>query len=719
MKSTTPPITVGLVGNPNCGKTTILNKLAKSKYHVGNYPRVTVTVKEHQVSHQGQQIILADLPGIYALTSQTSEERASRDYIHSEKAEILVNVLDAGTLERSLFLTSQLIEMGRPTIFVLNMIDEARRKNIQIDEAALSSMLGGPVLKVTGLTGEGLAQLMDTIVEIATQAKTTKPVFIQYDAHLEAAVAQVQEDIQRLHQDVMNDHQCRWRAIKLLEGDDEMLCQEGDHEQLLEMVGRQREDLARDHGEECEMLFAHARYGFVHGMVLEAVKGTGLIGGGGGDNPVDPYDLTRKLDGLFLHKILGIPIFIGLLWLMFQATFTVGQYPMDWIDTGVAAISGAVDDLLPAGMVHDLVVDGIIAGMGGTIIFLPNIVILFFFMALFSETGYLPRAAFLMDRVMHSFGLHGKALIPLVMGFGCNVPAVMATRTIEDNRSRLITILVSPFMLCAARLPVFILFAGAFFSEMAGTMVFLMYMISIAMAMAASVLLNRIFSHSGGEAFVMELPPYRMPTIRAVLTHMWDKALNFLCKIAGVILVGSIVIWFLQEFPRQVEWSMDYDAKIVELQAQPATEYRDHALAKLERERSQEALAKSYLGRGAHTVAPVFAPLGFSWRDTVAILTGFVAKEVVVASYAVIYSQGEDTTEESTGLRQALAESMTPLVAFAFMVFALLYAPCLATVAAIRREAGGWRWAGFSVVFSLVLAWILAFAIVTAGGLLA
>ncbi len=709
MKSTTPPITVGLVGNPNCGKTTILNKLARSKDHVGNYPRVTVTVKEHQVSHQGQQIILADLPGIYALTSQTFEERASRDYIHSEKADILVNVLDAGNLERSLFLTSQLIEMGRPTIFVLNMIDEARRKNIQINEAALSSMLGGPVLKVTGLTGEGLAQLMDTIVAIATQAKTTKPVFIQYDAHLEAAVAQVEEDIRRLHQNVMNDHQCRWRAIKLLEGDDEMLRQEGDHEQLLEMVGRQRENLARDHGEECEMLFAHARYGFVHGMVLEAAPG--------GDDPVDRYDLTRKLDGVFLHKILGIPIFIGLLWLMFQATFTVGQYPMGWIDTGVAAISGVVGDLLPAGMVHDLVVDGIIAGMGGTIIFLPNIVILFFFMALFSETGYLPRAAFLMDRVMHSFGLHGKALIPLVMGFGCNVPAVMATRTIEDNRSRLITILVSPFMLCAARLPVFILFAGAFFSEMAGTMVFLMYMISIAMAMAASVFLNRIFTHSGGEAFVMELPPYRMPTIRAVLTHMWDKAFCFLCKIAGVILVGSIVIWFLQEFPRQVEWSMDYEAKIVELQAQPATEYRDNALARLELERSQEALAKSYLGRGAHTVAPIFAPLGFSWQDTVAILTGFVAKEIVVASYAVIYSQGEDSTEESTGLRQALAETMSPLVAFAFMVFALLYAPCLATIAAIRREAGGWRWAGFSVAFSLVIAWTLAFSIVTAGGL--
>ena len=458
MRPTTPPITVGLVGNPNCGKTTILNKLAKSKYHVGNYPRVTVTIKEHLVSHQGRKIILADLPGIYALTSQTPEERASRDFIHSEKADILVNVLDAGNLERSLFLTSQLIEMGRPTIFVLNMIDEARRKGVEIDETALSSMLGGPVLKVTGLTGEGLGQLMDAVAEVAEQTSKTKPMFIQYDAHLEAAVARVQEDVHRLHQDVMNDHQCRWRAIKLLEGDDEMLRQEGDHEQLLGTVHRQREDLARDHGEECEMLFAHARYGFVHGMVLEAVEG--------GVSPVDPYDLTRKLDGLFLHKILGIPIFIGLLWLMFQATFTVGQYPMDWIDAGVAAISGVVDGLLPAGMVHDLVVDGIIAGVGGTIIFLPNIVILFFFMALFSETGYLPRAAFLMDRVMHSFGLHGKALIPLVMGFGCNVPAVMATRTIEDNRSRLITILVSPFMLCAARLPVFILFAGAFFSEM-------------------------------------------------------------------------------------------------------------------------------------------------------------------------------------------------------------------------------------------------------------
>ncbi|MEO5330874.1 MAG: ferrous iron transport protein B [Magnetococcus sp. YQC-5] len=694
--------TVALVGNPNSGKTTIFNHLCGSKDPVGNYPRVTVAVKQRPFEYQQKTFQLTDLPGIYALTTQSPEESGARDFIHTDQAEILINILDAGNLERSLFLTSQLIERGRPTLFVLNMIDEAERKQLRIDTEVLSKLLGGPVVPVNGVTGQGLDVLRATLFSMTQNGiPTVKPVHIAYDDHLAAAVERVQQLLIELHPGKMGEHETRWLAIKLLEGDDALLQKEGDHAHLLEMVRRERYDLAREHGGECEMLFADARYGIVHGMIMAAVQQM--------PDSSDRYDVTRRLDFLLLHKFMGIPIFVGFLWVMFQSTFTLGKYPTGWIESWVAWIKEEVGGLIPAGMVHDLVVDGVIAGVGGTIIFLPNIVLLFFFMAMFSETGYLTRAAFLMDRLMHMFGLHGKALIPLVVGFGCNVPAVMATRTIESNRSRLIAILVNPFMLCAARLPVFILFAGAFFSEMAGTMVFLMYMISIFMAMMASILLNRILPMGSHETFIMELPPYRLPTLRSLFYHMLDNAMDFLHKIAGVILVGSIVLWFMKEFPKPVDWSADHKGQIEQTSVSGEEQYQ----------RDQEALSNSYLGRIAHTVAPIFAPLELTWRDTVAILTGFMAKEVVVASYAVLYAQDRENASKSASLRQVLATTMSPLVAFAFMVFTLLYTPCLATIAAIRREAGGWRWAGFSVAFSLVFAWSLAFTIVRIGHFMA
>ncbi|MBF0126567.1 MAG: ferrous iron transport protein B [Magnetococcales bacterium] len=705
------PVTIGLVGNPNSGKTTIFNQLCHSQDPVGNYPRVTVAIKRRSCAVQDKPFQLVDLPGVYALTTQTPEESAARDFIHDDKADILVNVIDAGNLERSLFLSSQLIELGKPIIFILNMIDEAQRKQLRIDTAALSALLGGPVLAVNGVTGAGLENFKTTVLHMAEHRHRPEPRIHPYDDHLAAAIVRVQGRIRELHPDKMDAHATRWLAIKLLEGDDALLRREGDHDHLLEMVRRERYDLAREHGGECEMLFADARYGFVHDLILKTVRQTPEM--------ANHLDLTRKLDTWLLHKLLGIPLFVGFLWLMFQSTFTLGKYPTGWIQGAVDLIKTWVGELLPAGMVHDLAVDGILAGVGGTIIFLPNIIILFFFMAIFSETGYLTRAAFLMDRMMHSFGLHGKALIPLVIGFGCNVPAVMATRTIESDRSRLIAILVNPFMLCAARLPVFILFAGAFFTDMAGTMVFLMYMISIVMAMVASILLNKFLPDGQHETFIMELPPYRLPTLRILLFHMWDNAKDFLHKIAGVILIGSIVLWFMKEFPKTVEWSVDYQGQIERLQAQPPSPEQQEALNTLNRGRDQEALAKSYLGRIAHAMAPIFAPLELTWRDTVAILTGLMAKEVVVASYAVLYSQNRENAAESASLQQMLGQSMSPLVAFAFMVFALLYTPCLATIATIRRETGGWKWAGFSVAFSMVFAWWLAFGIVTIGHLIA
>ncbi len=704
-------IDVALVGNPNSGKTSLSNSITGAKDAVANYPRVTVAKHEREVRHSGWTLRLVDLPGVYSLTSQSPEERVGRDFILDERPDIVVNVLDAGNLDRSLFLTTQLIETGIPRIYALNMSDEMHEKGYSIDAAAMASMLDGPVVETVSTKGEGVAALMDAVVALAEKGLEERTLKIPYDSHLESAIDRVQKMVAELHPDAFDAVQSRWLAIKLLEGDDELLRREDEHDLLIEMLRRERSDLARTHMETVDIMFADARYGFIHGLLSEVRQRT-----------LDPkirLNRTRALDAILLHRIFGLPLFLGLMWLMFETTFTVGNYPMDWIDAGVGWFGGAVAGIMPEGMVKDMVVDGIIAGVGGTVIFLPNIVILFFFLAFFSESGYLSRTAFLLDRVMHMFGLHGKAFIPLVMGFGCNVPAIMATRTIESDRVRLITIITSPFMACTARLPVFILFAGAFFAEWAGTLVFLMYALSIIIALGAAVFLNRFVVSGEPEPFVMELPPYRMPSVSSVLFHMWDKASEFLKKIAGVILVGSIVLWFLQAFPKEVEWSTDYNNQIATLETQSQSEARDTAIFKLQTAQSGEHLEKSYLGIVARAVAPVFAPLQFNWKDTVAILTGVVAKEVVVASYAVIYAQGEDANEESISLREAIAGTMSPLVAFAFLVFILIYAPCLATIAVIRREAGSWRWVGFSIGFSLTLAWTLAFTIITIGGAIA
>ncbi|MBF0588335.1 MAG: ferrous iron transport protein B [Magnetococcales bacterium] len=705
-------ITVGLIGNPNCGKTKIFNRMAKAHADVGNYPRVTVEVEKKQFQHQGWTITLVDLPGVYALTSQSQEERASRDFLYSGQVDLLINVLDAGNLERALFLTTQLLEMGKPTLFVLNMIDEARRKGLSFKLNDLSSMLNGPVVETDANRGEGIPALLDAVVaQAAKMEKDVRPLRITYDSHLEMAVDKIKGLIRDLHPDEMNDAQCRWLAIKLLEGDDELIRQESDHEHLQEMVRRMRYDLSRHHGDSCEMMFANGRFGFIHGLVSEAVS-----------QSIDfdtRRDMTRLLDALFLHRSLGIPLFFGMMWLMFETTFSLGELPAGWIESGVSLISGWVGGMMPDGLLRDLMLEGVITGMGAVIVFLPYILILFFFIAFFSETGYLARSSFLLDRAMHVFGLHGKAFIPLVMGFGCNVPAVMATRTIESPQSRLIAILINPFMSCAQRLPAFILIAGAFFAESSGLAIFLIYMTSIGVAMGASVILSRFVIRGGGESFVMELPPYRLPTMGAVLYHMWDKAYDFVRMVGGVIVVGSVIIWFLQAFPQNVQLSQDYNALIAKVeQSQSLTPKQiRHELTELKRTKKQEEMEKSYLGQTGMAVSPIFAPLGFDWKDTVAIISGFFAKEVVVASYAVLYNEDDSEETGSEGLRQALSKAMSPVTAAALMVFLLLYSPCLSTFAAIKREAS-WGWAGFSLVFSLAMGWSLAYLVVVVGTLL-
>ena len=696
-------VTIALLGNPNCGKTTILNKLTGSRDSVGNYPRVTVTPRERVVNYQEWAITIVDLPGVYSLTSQSPEERASRDFIHFETPDIIINILDSGNIDRSLFLTTQLIEMDVPRIHVFNMADEARNKGIGFDLEALSSLLGGPVIETVGRSGDGLDVLLDTVMELAQVGLLQPHVAIGYDHHLEEAIARTHTVVRKLHPGQLSERQCRWLAIKMLEGDDDILMREGEHPELLAFVAAERANFSHHHGEDCEHALAAGRYGFIRGMLAEA-------------RTVDAPKSARgwEADDLLLHRLLGLPILLFLTWTMFQATFTFGAYPAAWIKDGMDFLSQGIGGMLPDSMIRSLIVDGIMAGVGGTVVFLPNVVILFFFLALFNETGYIARAAFLLDRMMHLFGLHGKALIPLIMGYGCNVPAIMATRTIESERSRIVTALVTPFMCCSARLPLLMLFAGAFFAENAGSVVFGMYGLSIATALGSAVILSKTVLRAKSEPFVMELPPYRIPTGRAVIFHMWENAAGFLQKVGSVILVGSVVIWFLQSFPKDIPFSVNYEAARAVAAQMDDVDARQAETVRLDRAEQREKLEGSYLGRIGIAASPAFAPLGFNWKDTVAIITGVVAKEVVVASYGVLFAEEKG----SEGLQVAIGNSMDPVRAVAFMVFALLYAPCLSTVGALRRETGTWRWPLVCIGYSFVLAWGLAWGIVVVGGVI-
>ncbi len=677
-------ITVALVGNPNCGKTALFNHITGSRQKVGNFSGVTVSKKEGEATHRGWTIKLIDLPGTYSLSTHTMEEIVTRDYLLQDRPDIVLNVLDSGNLDRNLFLTTQLIEMGLPRLYALNMADEAKKKGIRIDKKAFANLLDGLAVETVGRTGEGIQPLLDAIVDTADGQWHPRGISIHYDphseGHLESAIGRIQKHISELHGEGYNLGQARWLAIKLLEGDHEIIRREADHTALIGLAKSEREILAKNHGETAEILLANGRYGFTHGLLSETVTQD--------ENATSRMNTTRMLDKIVLNRAFGLPIFLGFMWLMFETTFTIGAYPMDWIDAAVGWISESMQANLPEGLMTDLLVEGIVGGVGGVIIFLPNIIILFLFISFFEDTGYMARVAFLMDRIMHGVGLHGKAFIPMLMGFGCSVPAIMATRTMENPKDRLVTILVNPFMSCSARLPVYILFIGTFFQKNAGTVLFGLYLLGIVTAMLAATLLKKTLFAGMTEAFVMELPPYRVPTARSVAIHMWEKAAEFLKKMGGVILVGSILIWFLQAFPRDVPLSIDYTGQQATLEHMAPGSERDDAIAALNLKRTAEEQEKRFLGMIGHAIQPFFAPLDMDWKASIALLTGFVAKEVVVSTLGVLHTVGAEEDEESTGLRNKLASVMSPASALGFLVFTLLYVPCLATIAAIRLRNG-------------------------------
>jgi ferrous iron transport protein B len=722
-------LTVALAGNPNSGKSTIFNNLTGTRQKTGNWPGVTVEKKEGRVKTNGYTLTIVDLPGTYSLTAYSIEEIVARNFILDEKPDVVVAIIDASNLERNLYLATQLRELDTKVIYVLNMADIASERGVRIDGEKLSELLDVPVVFAVGNANQGTEELFRAIISVAEShvelPRTTRRVY--YGQDIERAIADLSAVIEERVGDSL-PFNVRWIAVKLLENDkivkERVARLEGAHGQvILREAEKNRRKVREFFDDEPEIVMTDQRYGFIAGIVKEVVKTVST----------HRVDVSRQVDQILTNRVLGLPVFVFFIWAMFQLTFTLGSYPMDWIDSGVGWISEAAGRLLPQGMFRDLMVDGVIAGVGSIAVFFPNILILFFCIAIFEDTGYMARAAFLMDKVMHLIGLHGKSFIPMLMGFGCNVPAIMATRTLESKKDRILTILINPLISCSARLPVYILLAGTFFGAGAGNAIFSIYALGIVLAIAMGRLFRSTLLKGEVAPFVMELPPYRVPMIKGLMIHMWDRSKIFLKKMGGIILVGSVVIWFLSAFPRQIEYSRDYaldqavlmsrySMSMAEAQGgdlERLAESRDLALSSLSAEMARERVEKSYLGRLGKLLAPVFAPIGMDWRGSVAVISGFVAKEIVVSTMGVLYAVGDDADEKNEALRRALKSSgMTSLSAYAMMAFVLIYIPCLATVSVIRRETNSRKWTAFSVTYSFALAWIVAFVIFQGGRLI-
>ena len=705
-------LSIGLAGNPNSGKTSIFNALTGARQQVGNWPGVTVEKKMGRVTHGGYDIEVVDLPGTYSLTAYSIEERVARSFIIDEKPDVVVHVIDTANLQRNLYLTVQLLELGVDLVLDLNMWDEHLACGATLDCERLSTLLGAPAVPTAAHRSEGVSELLDAVIRIAEdRADRHRHVPVSYGPHVDDVLADLVAELER-RPELVGDYPRKWVAIKLLEGDEEIewlftKSPEGDA-RLRRLVERGRQHIQSATGTDAEKVISEGRYGYIEGALREVLS----------ERTVDRMEVSRRIDNVFTNRYLGYPVFFLFVWLLFEFTFRVGAWPMRWLDAFVGWVAGTLSAALPESLVSSLLIDGIIGGVGSVVVFLPNIAILFLGIAFLEDSGYMARAAFLMDRVMHSLGLHGKSFIPMLMGFGCSVPAIMATRTLESTRDRILTILVVPFMSCSARLPVYLLIGGTFFASRAGVVVFTIYVIGILVAFTVGRVLSKTLFRSAPAPFVMELPPYRLPTARGLLMHTWERAKIYLKKMGGVILIASIVLWALGTFPMLPDATVErYEDDIAALMREsgPAVEERvDEVRTELEGLR----IRHSFIGRTGRVLEPAMRPLGFTWEMGVSLVTGFVAKEVVVSTLGVLYhaSAEEETETLSEALRDP-SSGVTPLAAFAFMVFVLLYTPCIATVAAVRREAGaGWMY--FSVVFQTGLAWLIAFGVYQGGRLL-
>jgi ferrous iron transport protein B len=728
-------IVIGIVGNPNSGKTTIFNALTGARQKVANWSGVTVERREGTIIRGDYRIRIVDLPGIYSLTSYSIEEIITRDFILNDHPDLIVNVVNAGNLERNLYLTSQLIEMGTKVVIALNMFDEATSKGIVIDTDRLEKLLGTPVIKTVGTRSIGIEEIEREIVEVAGgKSDKVRHIHIQYGLDIEKEIKEIQSRIWS-DEGIGERYSTRWLSVRLLEQDRDVerkLMNYPNFEEIAEQAAKSRAELENKFKDDIETLLSDMRYGFISGALKESTVKTAP----------KRIDLSEKIDKVVTNKYLGFPILFVLLWALFQLTFSLGEYPMRLIESGVKHLGIAINGLLPSGPVKDMIIDGVIGGVGGVIVFLPNILILFIGISFMEDTGYMARAAFIMDKIMHKMGLHGKSFIPLVMGFGCNVPAIMATRTLENRQDRILSILINPFMSCSARLPVYVLFAGIFFREHPATVILSLYMVGVVIAFLSARLFRFVFFKGESTPFVMELPPYRMPTLKTTFLHMWDRASQYLKKMGGIILAFSIIIWVLGVYPKSEDIEGRYAHRMNELRSEHLAQLRSTreggrdgpvGVKKLEDsyriDREQLILEKkaeekkvTFIGRFGEVILPLIRPLGFNWQMGISLSTGFVAKEIVVSTMGVLYhaSASEDPEIAQNSLEDTLKKpeyGITPLIAYIFMLFVLLYVPCLATVVVIGRESG-WQWASLSIVYQMLLAWIICFLVYNLGVML-
>ena len=704
-------LTIALAGNPNSGKTTVFNALTGMHQHVGNYPGVTVEKKEGELKYKDYDITVVDLPGTYSLTAHSIDEIVARNFVIEEKPDAVIDIIDSSNLERNLYLATQFIELGVPLVLAFNMSDIASKQGLEIDKVKLSELLGAPIVFTVATKKIGINELLDEVINLVekkTTLRRTTPVYGK----------EVEEDIRKIEALLLKDKELiqkypsRWLVVKLLEGDSEVIkkIKESEYsDQIIKQVEKSTAHLTNILGDAPEAIIADGRYGFISGACSEAVK----------RNYEVRHTISDRIDKVLINRILGLPIFLGVMWLVFKFTFAASAPLCDWLDKGMGWLGDKIGGLLTEGSaIKSLVVDGIIGGVGSVLSFVPIIFLLFLAMAFLEDSGYMARAAFIMDKLMHKIGLHGRSFIPMLLGFGCNLPAMMATRTIEDRKDRLVTILVNPFMSCGARLPVYTLFIGAFFSEkIAGNVLFSLYLLGIVVAIIMAKIFRRFLLKGPAAPFVMELPPYRVPTIKGLLIHMWERGAVYLKKAGTIIFAGCVLIWFLSNFPWNPQYSKDYDALI-----EQAKDNKEMVI-QLENEKAAEKLEKSYAGKLGRAIAPVFRPLGFDdWKVSVGLVGGFIAKEIVVGTLGTLHSIGK-ADEESESLRQALqnetrpdgSKMFNPLVAYALMVFVLLYIPCVATIAVIKRETNSWRWPIFAAFYTTLVAWIVAFIIYQGG----
>lgn len=732
-------INVALVGNPNSGKTTIFNFASHSRERVGNYGGVTVDAKQAKFKKNGYTFNLVDLPGTYSITSYTPEEIYVKDHLINALPDVVLNVIDSSNLERNLYLTTQLIDMDLKVVAALNMWDEFTAKGDKLDFDYLGKMIGIPMIPTHGSKGEGVSELFEKIIEVYEDREpTVRHIHINYGKQIEQSIKTLQNEINIPGNEIITSKVApRYLAIKLMEKDEEEIKRIAactNEKDILSVANQEIERLEKTCKDTIETLITDAKYGFIEGAVKETLKPAPFL---------NKITTSRLIDKIVTSKLFSYPIFLFAIWITFQATFFIGDYPMQWIERLVAWTASQLSDFLPGGIFKDMLVDGIIGGVGGVIVFLPNILILFFFITLMETTGYMARVAFIIDKLMHKIGLHGKSFIPMLMGFGCNVPAIMATRTIENKNDRMVTMLILPFMSCSARYPVYVLIISAFFTAYKGTILFGIYLIGILLAGTVAWIMKKTIFKVETIPFVMELPPYRIPSFRSVMKQTWFKGEQYLRKMGTIILIASIIIWALGYFPTGKEIDQEINQKIasyeVSVKKNNASitgegivldiQENEAVIQDFELERQRMKQENSFIGRLGKFIEPIIRPLGFDWKMGVSLIAGSAAKEVVISTMGVIYQTDPNVNENQsliTRLQEVKYDSgpkkgekvFTPLVAFSFMLFILIYFPCIAVIAAIKNESGKWKWSAFLAVYTTALAWVLAFITYQAGTLL-